>query len=541
MLFKKIIVSIIIVVNGFFVVSNKLAFAADQKLVDYNSSGVDEIYLLKGELENIPAHSLTRLSLSDPEIVDVVSANDNEVLVIAKSVGQMALFIWDEHGKRMMVIRVFSQNLELVKDRMNRLFKSANIVEVSLDINEQEGKIVITGQVPEHKKAAYDQILGQFSDDVFTLAKQEEIKDLIQIDMQITQLKTTLAKSLGIDWTAGGDSGISLAYPETLPNVDGSIGDFFKIGDFRRTTALAAAVNALVREGKGRVLSKPRLVVVSGQSASFNVGGQVPITTTTSNASGVTQTNIDFKSYGVGMTITPTIKKEKIDVDLNINISDVDPATAIGSGSNVAFVTTTAQTKLYLEDKQTIVMAGLIKKSESETIKRVPYLSKIPIVGILFRQKTNPSNDDTEIVIALTPTVLVKNRDRTPKPSLDNDSPETTMPRTSLKKKEMVTYQLSKAMNEYIRTVQQKLTDSIEYPVEARDYGWEGTVKLGLLILRDGTLAFANVKEPSGYTLFDDYAVKTAKRLAPFDNFPADSDLQEINVTIPIVYSLKRN
>ena len=95
-------------------------------------------------------------------------------------------------------------------------------------------------------------------------------------------------------------------------------------------------------------------------------------------------------------------------------------------------------------------------------------------------------------------------------------------------------------MAEYVRNVQQRISESIVYPKEARENGWEGTVKLGVLILHDGTLAYAMVKESSGFDLFDEYAVKTAKNVEPYASFPANTNLQELNVTIPIVYSLKR-
>ena len=74
--------------------------------------------------------------------------------------------------------------------------------------------------------------------------------------------------------------------------------------------------------------------------------------------------------------------------------------------------------------------------------------------------------------------------------------------------------------------------------VAALQYGWEGTVKLGVLILNDGTLAFALVKDSSGHDVFDEVALNTAKKLAPFSAFPSNTDLQELNMTIPIVYSL---
>jgi TonB family protein len=141
-----------------------------------------------------------------------------------------------------------------------------------------------------------------------------------------------------------------------------------------------------------------------------------------------------------------------------------------------------------------------------------------------------------EIVINLTPTIL----------SRSNPLPE--------KKAEVATpaYQrrvfnpgsnyipgVPRDMVDYVRSVQRKISSRINYPQEAENYGWEGTVKLGLLILSDGTLAFATVKESSGYDLFDNNALKIAKEVvAPFERFPSSTDLQELDITIPIIYSM---
>jgi len=92
----------------------------------------------------------------------------------------------------------------------------------------------------------------------------------------------------------------------------------------------------------------------------------------------------------------------------------------------------------------------------------------------------------------------------------------------------------------YSELVQKRIANAIIYPEEAREYGWEGTVKIALHILSDGTLAYAAIKESSGYELFDQCALQTAKNLAPYSNFPSGSDLQELNVTVPIVYSLEK-
>jgi len=279
---------------------------------------------------------------------------------------------------------VFNQDLDAVKNRIEELFKSAKINNVKLSTNMQEGKVVISGEVSDYSRDHFDQIIGEFQEDIINLVSDEEIQDLIEIDMQITELNTTLSKSLGIDWTTGGRSGIAPNYEEGIPTFDGRIRDFFKIGHFSRTGQLIAKINALITEGEARILSKPKLVVISGEEASFLVGGEVPIRTTTFSDTGSSQENVEFKEFGISMTITPTIKRERIDIIMNLEVSEIDASTATTVSEEIAFSTRSASTHLYLDDGQTIILAGLIKHTDSENLSRIPFASKIPVFWNTF-------------------------------------------------------------------------------------------------------------------------------------------------------------
>jgi len=612
-----------------------------------DSLEVDEIQMVVGELETMKVYSLTRISITDPNVADVVEAGDDEILIVAKEAGQTTLFIWDDEGKRSLEIQVAGHTLGFIERRLIKLFDAVEIYEIDLDINEKEGKILLTGEIPEHKKEQFDQIVGPFDENLINLVKEEEVNDLIQIDMQITELSTTLTKAMGVDWTAGGSDGISFAYPETMPEFGNSIGDLFKIGDFQRTTSILATVNALIAEGEARVLSKPKLVVVSGEQASFLVGGEIPIRTTTTTGDSV-QTNVEFKDYGVAMNITPTIKKEdKIDIILDVNVSDIDSSNAVGD--DVAFTTQTANTHLYLDDQQTIVLAGLIKQNRAESITRIPFVSKIPVVGALFRNRSTPTFDkDQELVISLTPTIMgdkdgedeqevdeeefiieeivttmekeasnieetqeaeevVSTEDEKIEAEIEKILEEEILPEDAAlidkadqiaeeaqseelmelvaQKKEIEAMEQAASigetgegpiegeestkiepyptyiyvaptiprpkvepedtgpqdMNGYIQSIQKKISEAIIYPPEAREDGLEGTAKVNMLILNDGTLAFAMIKESSGHEVIDQYALDSARTNAPYSSFPANTDLKEINITIPIVYSLESN
>ncbi len=573
----------------------------------------DEAFLYVGDLITLKVYSLTRIALSTPGIVDIVQADEEEILFIGRKTGKTPLFIWDEYGKRKVTIQVITKDLSLIKNRVQTLLDAANIKNVMLKENYYEEKLIASGTITKHQEEKFEQIIDNFKDIVYDLTATEEA--LVQIDVQITELSTTLSKVLGFAWGTGEITGLALAYPETLPTLNGS-DDWFKLGKFNRANEITATVNALITEGKGRVLSKPSIIVKDGEAATFLVGGEIPITqvTTSTEGSSITQ-NVTYSSYGIDVSVTPTIKNEKIDVDLNVSIRDVDISNAVGD--NVAFTTRTATTKLFLNPEQTVVLAGLIKQNTGETVQRVPFLSKIPVVGMLFRSKTVPDSE-VEVVISLTPRII-KQRDEKEINALKEKAEEAALEEQVFSSEELegelweieelliqdteqekipdevheeaVKENLEETIEEiveektetpppeeevllqeeppvedafwlgtaeaaepelevapgreeqgsptsnYVKEVQERISESISFPFEAKEEGWEGTVMLSLVILSDGTVLDAAVKESSGHEVFDKDAVNTAHILSPFDTFSVDIDLEEIVVTLPIVYS----
>lgn len=586
----------------------------------------EDIYIIRGDLEAIKVYALTRISVTNPEIADIANVDSNQVLMLAKKSGRTTLIIWDEYGKRSILIHVFEEDLDLVYRRLSQMLETLRIEGVSLEINKTEGKVVATGRIPPEKKAEFEKALDPYSASVLNLVKTSPVDDLIQIDIQIAELNQTLSKSIGIEW----NSAVTYAERNFVANA---ARDIFKVGPLSRTTQIIATVNALITEGKGRILSKPKLVVINGKEASFQVGGEIPISTTTTTSGGNVQQNIEFKEYGITLTVKPTIRDGKVDVILTVEVSDIDEANAVGQ--NVAFTTRNAQTQILLDNGQTVVIAGLIKQQGGEEIRKVPFLGDIPIVGMVFRKRRTPTlNQDTELVISLTPTIIPQrestrsvakkvvetpteagpgkpelmeisqgstetpaestgtsgtvkeNTDapsasvgetppkmepsvQAPAPSAQVTQPSTAMTEPAPEKTAPVANENAPALGKiqepspegekasevaavseeatkvpaemapYIQSIQKKISESVAYPYEAKEKGWEGTVKLALHILRDGTLADVTVKESSGYEIFDNDALNTAQILAPYAAFPTGMKLEELIVTIPIVYSQK--
>ena len=97
-------------------------------VVSAGAEGIDtitakEIYMIKGELVNLKADGLERISITHPEVADILKADEEEILMVGQSAGQTTLFVWDKQGKRALQVHVFSQDLELIKERLEALFK----------------------------------------------------------------------------------------------------------------------------------------------------------------------------------------------------------------------------------------------------------------------------------------------------------------------------------------------------------------------------------------------------------------------------------
>jgi len=507
----------------------------DDPLIRSVMEDVESVELVIGELTPVDVNDLSRISIVDPEVADIVETNEDNILLVGRTEGRTTLFIWDAAGKRVVNIFVAQENLEDIRDRIEKLLQKADVKGVELSADPVEGKVVISGVVDTADMLRFENVVFPFIDTnaAMSLVKEGETEEMVQIDMQLTEVSSTLFRNIGVEWHSGEVSASSFAsdFAESLPNFD-SGADLLNVGRFARSQALIVRINALVTEGDAKILSRPKVVVASGEEASFLVGGEIPIKLKTTNENGVTE-GIQFKQYGIGLTLTPTIRADdKIDIILYVDISDIDRANAVED--NVAYTLRSAQTRLLVDNGETVVLAGLIKNTEGETRRKVPYLSNIPVLGMLFRSKQTPTADsDTEIVISLTPNLLKNQsteKDSRPEaagPTVASGN-ETTQP--------IQNFQPSKDdINEYISQIQRLIAASLVYPQEAKELGWEGMVKVNLMILGDGTLAYAVLSETSGYDMLDQAALSLIKNLA-YPSLPSSLRSQELNMTVPIVY-----
>ena len=168
---------------------------------------------------------------------------------------------------------------------------------------------------------------------------------------------------------------------------------------------LSFQLDALEQNGLVRTLAQPNLIALSGETAYFLAGGEFPIPT---NVSQNGQVSIEFKEFGVSLKFTPTLLEDGlINLVVKPEVSSLDPAAGIDlNGIRIpGLKTRRTETTVELRDGQSFALAGLIQSDFTDTVKAIPLLGKIPIIGALFRS-TNFNRAETELVVMVTPRIV---------------------------------------------------------------------------------------------------------------------------------------
>jgi type IV pilus assembly protein PilQ len=166
------------------------------------------------------------------------------------------------------------------------------------------------------------------------------------------------------------------------------------------TRLLNLELSALEADGRGKIVSSPRVITADKVKALIEQGTEIPYQAATS--SGATQ--IQFRKAVLKLEVTPQITPEGA-IFLNVNVNRDSPSSIATGGAGVAIDTKAVQTQVLVENGGTVVLGGIYEQTERTTITKVPLLGDIPVVGWLFRNRTRV-NDRTELMIFITPRVV---------------------------------------------------------------------------------------------------------------------------------------
>jgi pilus assembly protein CpaC len=500
----------------------------------------ETISLLVGQIKIMSVDSPTRVSVASPQIVDISSVAEKEIILVGKSQGNTTLTIWDKQGEKSFIVRVFSEDLNRLKQEIDGLLNKLEITTVNSQVNEDQAKVILMGKIQEEKKDLFDKAIKSYEKGIINLVSADEKNPLVLIDVEILEIGKNDLDQLGINWstamqfreepyssgTTTTTGGVTTSFSKT-----GTLSELIRITDWSRD-ALTFKLNFLKTEGRARTLSRPKLVCISGKSAELLIGGEIPIVQTTTTIT-TTTAAVQFKKYGIKLNIEPKVRNnEEINIKLATEISDVDWARTVTTnyGTYPSFTNRSASTELYLKEGQTIFIAGLLKNMDAKNINKVPALGEIPILGALFRSKRFQL-DQTELVISLTPTIM---KERPPEQPEESKIPYEVPPGPP---EPSVTKEIPQdPLSQYAYAIQKKISQAAVYPKIAEESRWEGEVRLSLHVLGDGNLDDVLLIKPSGINLLDETAIALVKNQAPFPAFPAEIKEKDLWIDVSLVY-----
>lgn len=164
----------------------------------------------------------------------------------------------------------------------------------------------------------------------------------------------------------------------------------------------AARLNALVTQGKAKVLSKPNITTLQGREAVINIGGEVPVPTVQTTNS-TTTTSVEYREAGIILRCTPRVNEDgSITAAVHTEVSS---PVYVESLKAYRFNKRSADTNVRLKDGETMVIGGLIGSEEAKSMSKVPFLGDLPILGAFFRNHSK-TKSTSEVMIFLTAHVV---------------------------------------------------------------------------------------------------------------------------------------
>ncbi|HTV44567.1 MAG TPA: type II and III secretion system protein family protein [Stellaceae bacterium] len=354
----------------------------------------------RGTLIRLPRPAST-VFIASPDIADVQVKSPTLVYVSAKSPGETVIYAVDADDRVMLnaPVRV-DLDLSQLRQSLRQLVPGAPI-----SVSEVDSSLVLSGAVASAGQAEKARTLANA---VTGTVKGEQVINKLtvatpnQVDLhvRIAEVDRNILKQIGINWDKP-NGNITFSTNNPVSGVNFLTGKFLPGAE-----QISTMIDALATEGFVTDLADPNLTAVSGQTASFLAGGEIPYEVAQPGSVGsATLYTIQFEQYGVQLAFTPTIiDADHLSLRVRPEVSTLDYAHAVTVNGVIepGFIVRQAETTVELASGQSFALAGLLQHDTEQDISEVPWLGDIPILGALFRSNKF-QNDETELVVIVTP------------------------------------------------------------------------------------------------------------------------------------------
>jgi pilus assembly protein CpaC len=235
------------------------------------------------------------------------------------------------------------------------------------------------------------------------------IRGLDQVSLRVTvsEIRRDIIKQLGVNLQgAAGNNSVTVDNPFA---INGQITTAQGVLDWvKGGNNIQATIQAFERQGVARTLAEPTVTAISGESAKFLAGGEVPVPSGETCQGGACTLGFSYQPYGVSLNFTPVILSPgRIELRIATEVTDIDNEKQLTvQGTSIpAFRTRKNETTVELPSGGSIASAGLLSTQTQQAINGVPGLMNLPILGALFRSR-DYLREETELLIIVTPYIV---------------------------------------------------------------------------------------------------------------------------------------
>ncbi|HWK95892.1 MAG TPA: type II and III secretion system protein family protein [Pseudolabrys sp.] len=368
-----------------------------------------------------------------PEIADVLALSDRVVYIQAKKIGTTNVSVFDADKHLVAVLDV-----EVTVDTQTLAAQIRESTGVSgIKVGSSNGQIVLSGEARDAVVADRAVQIAKATTPTTAVinAMRVAASQQVMLKVRFLEVTRTAERDLGVNWFVANGSGTrgfntGLGAPSQVGQspaaTPGGIPLFQALSTFAGGTtgapfgvALANLVNnnnarvdlmitALEDKGLIRRLAEPDLVALSGDTASFLAGGEVPVPVVQPSSGASPLITVEYKPFGVQLTFMPTVTTNGIiNLRLTPSVSELDFNNAvIVSGFRIPALTKReARTTIELRDGQSFAIAGLLQNDGSRNMSQVPWIGSVPVLGALFRS-TSYQQNETDLVVIVTPQLV---------------------------------------------------------------------------------------------------------------------------------------
>lgn len=401
-------------------ISGGMASTASVRADNAMHGGQLDVPLNKSQVLTVD-RPFARALVGNADVADVLPMTNRSVYVLGKKMGTTSLTLYDSHNMMIAVVDVaVGPDVVSLRRQLSELMPGEKVgVRISNDA------VVLTGTMssgPAINRAM--EVAKTYAGDKVVNMLSVGASQQVMLEVRFSEMSRNAAKQIGVNNAFISNSGkVSGQFGDNRnlfgtsngkPNLDlskilnsfGAAGGSYSLGSLNLFTAL----DALENKGIVTTLAEPTLVALSGETASFLVGGEFPIPVAqssngTGTGSGTTNITVEFKPFGVSLGFTPTVLDDGvINLVVEPEVSSIDPSASVTiNGLSIpGLKTRRASTTLELHDGESFALGGLLRKDFQDTVRQFPVLGSLPIIGTLFRS-TGFQKGETELVIIVTP------------------------------------------------------------------------------------------------------------------------------------------